>query len=166
LLQSSIIERIHEFFTYEFNEKGGIESKQYKDEVLSLDKNKRQASLLWLKKMSAINDADMKLVKNIVDHRNELAHELPKFLANADAEININLLGSIYELLAKIDRWWIKEVHIPTNPDFDGQEIADTDIQSLTMISMELMLRIVADEHTSVFWEEFQKQAVKAPKAE
>ncbi|QKQ72604.1 hypothetical protein [Nostoc sp. TCL240-02] len=146
LLQSSIIERIREFFTYEFNEKGGVESKQYKDEVLSLDKNKHQASLLWLKKMSAINDDDMKLVKNIVDHRNELAHELPKFLANADAEININLLGSIYELLTKIDRWWIKEVHIPTNPDFDGQEIVDTDMQSLTMIFMELMLKIVADE--------------------
>jgi hypothetical protein len=165
LLQTSVIDRIHDFFTHEFNEHGGVISENYKGKVLSLDKSPHKsplrASLLWLKEMSAINDTDIELVDEIRKHRNELAHELPKFIATADAEININLLGSIYELLTKIDRWWIKEVDIPTNPDFDGQEVADHEIQSGMMLCMQMMLRIATDENASVFWDEFQEQPVK-----
>jgi hypothetical protein len=163
LLRTSVIDRIRDFFTYEFNEHGGVVSEDYKDKVLSLDKSPLRASLLWLKEMSAIGDTDIELVDKIRKHRNELAHDLPKFIATADAEINIDLLGSIYELLTKIDRWWIKEVDIPTNPDFDRQEVADDDIQSGMMLCMQMMLRIATDENASVFWDEFQKQPVRSP---
>lgn len=161
LLRTSIIDRIRDFFTYEFNESGGVISEDYKCKVLSLDKSPLRASLLWLQEVSAIDDTDVELVDEIRKHRNELAHDLPKFITNADAEININLLESIYKLLTKIDRWWIKEVDIPTNPDFDGQEVADDEIQSGTMICIQMMLRIATDENASTFWDEFQKQPVK-----
>ena len=75
----------------------------------------------------------------------------------ADAEINTNFLRAIYELVTKIDRWWIKEVDIPANSDFDG-EVSDADIQSGTMIFIQMMLRIATGEDSSVFWDEFQKQ--------
>ncbi|MEA5451279.1 hypothetical protein VB780_22045 [Leptolyngbya sp. CCNP1308] len=161
LLRTSIIDRIRNFFTYEFNEHRGVISEDYKCKVLSLDKSLLRASLLWLKEMSAIDDTDIELVDEMRKHRNELAHNLPKFISTADAEININLLGSIYELLTKIDRWWIKEVEIPTNPDFDDQEVADDEIQSGTMLCMQMMLRIATDENASVFWDEFQKQQLR-----
>ncbi len=164
LLRTSVIDRIRDFFTYEFNEHGGVVSEDYKSKILSLDKSPLRASLLWLKEMSAIGDTDIELVDEIRKHRNELAHDLPKFIATADAEINVNLLGSIYELLTKIDRWWIKEVDIPTNPDFDGQEVADDEIQSGMMLCMQMMLRIATDENASVFWDEFQNQSVKFSK--
>jgi hypothetical protein len=166
LLRTSAIDRIRDFFTYEFNENGGVVSEDYKDKVLSLHKSPLRASLLWLKEMSALDDSDIELVDNIREHRNELAHDLPKFIATADAEINVDLLGSIYELLTKIDRWWIKEVDIPTNPDFDGQEVADADIQSGIMICMQMMLRIATDENALMFWDELQKQPVKFPGSE
>lgn len=161
LLRTSVIDRIRDFFTYEFNEHGGVVSEDYKGEVLSLDKSPLRASLLWLKEMTAIGDTDIELVDKIREHRNELAHDLPKFIATDDAEINIDLLGSIYVLLTKIDRWWIKEVHIPANLDFDGQEVADDEIQSGRMLCMQMMLRIATDENASVFWDEFQKRSVK-----
>lgn len=157
LLRTSVIDRIRDFFTYEFNEHGRVVSEDYKVKVLSLDKSPLRASLLWLKEMSAIGDTDIELVDEIRKHRNELAHDLPKFIATVDAEINVNLLESVYELLTKIDRWWIKEVDIPTNPDFDGQEVADDEIQSGMMLCMQMMLRIATDENASVFWDEFQK---------
>ncbi|MBW4460991.1 MAG: hypothetical protein KME47_12255 [Nodosilinea sp. WJT8-NPBG4] len=157
LLRTSIIDRIRDFFTYEFNEHGGVVSEDYRSKVLSLDKSPLRASLLWLKEISAICDTDIELIDRIRKHRNELAHDLPKFIVNSDAEINIDLLESIYELLTKIDRWWIKEVEIPTNPEFDGQEVADDDIQSGVMLCMQMMLRIATDENASVFWDEFQK---------
>jgi hypothetical protein len=161
LLRTSVIDRIRDFFTYEFNEHEGVASEDYKDKILSLDKSPLRASLLWLKKMTAIDDTDIELVDKIRKHRNELAHNLPKFIATADAEINIDLLGSIYVLLTKIDRWWIKEIHIPTNPDFDGQEVADDEIQSGVMLCMQMMISIATDENASIFWDEFQKQPVK-----
>ncbi len=161
-LRTSVIDRICNFFTYEFDENGGVVSEDYKNKVLSLDKSPLRASLLWLKEMSAIGDAEIELVDEIRKHRNDLAHDLPKFLTTADAEININLLGAIYELVTKIDRWWIKEVEISVNSDFDGQEVADADIQSGTMIFIQMMLRIATGEDSSVFWDEFQKQTVNS----
>jgi hypothetical protein len=158
-LRASVIDRIRDFFTYEFDETGGVVSEDYRNKVLSLDKSPLRASLLWLKEMSAIGNAEIELVNDIRKHRNDLAHDLPKFLTTADAEININLLAAMYELVTKIDRWWIKEVHIPVNSDFDGQEVADADIQSGTMIFIQMMLRIATGEDSSVFWNEFQKQA-------
>ncbi|TAE53152.1 MAG: hypothetical protein EAZ87_24045 [Nostocales cyanobacterium] len=158
-LCTSAIDRIRNFFAYDFDENGlGIESEDYKKKVLSLDKIRLRASLLWLKEMSAISDADIILVDEIRRHRNKLAHELPRFLTDADAEININFLVDIYELVTKIDRWWIREVDIPTNSDFDGQNIADSDIKSGSMIFIQMMLKIATGEDSSVFWDEFQKQ--------
>jgi hypothetical protein len=161
-LRTSVIDRICNFFTYKFDENGGVVSEDYRNKVLSLDKSPLRASLLWLKEMSAIGDAEIELVDEIRKHRNDLAHDLPKFLTSADAEININLLGAIYELVTKIDRWWIKEVEISVNSDFDGQEVADANIQSGTMIFIQMMLRIATGEDSSVFWDEFQKQTVNS----
>lgn len=48
--------------------------------------------------MSAIGDTDIELVDEIHKHRNELAHDLPKFIATVDTESNVNLLGATYEL--------------------------------------------------------------------
>jgi hypothetical protein len=100
--------------------------------------------------MSAISDDDIELIDNIRKHRNELAHDLPKFITNINNKINVDLLGSIYELTTKVERWWIKEVHISTNPNFDDREVDDTDIRSGTMICMQMMFRIATEENTSV----------------
>ena len=155
-LRASIIDRIQDFFTTGFDESGWIISEDYKNKVLSLDKSPLRASLLWLKEMSVISDADIELVQAIREHRNELAHDLPKLIATADADININLLDSIYDLITKIDRWWIREVDLPTDPDFYGREVPDNDILSGNMLFLQIMIRTATDENASDLWEEFQ----------
>jgi hypothetical protein len=107
ILRASVIDSIRDFFACEFNENGEAVHNKYQDKVLSLDKSPLRASLLWLKGMSAINESDVELIDNIRKHRNELAHDLPKFITNVNNKINVDLLGSIYELTAKVDRWWI-----------------------------------------------------------
>jgi hypothetical protein len=109
--------------------------------------------------MSALSDSDIALVDKIREHRNELAHELPKFLGTADAEINVQLLSEIYDLVAKIDRWWIREVEMTINPDFDGREVADEDIISGNMMAIHLMVRVATGDDSAALWEEFQRQA-------
>jgi hypothetical protein len=159
ILRASIIDRIRDFFTRGFDENGLIINESYRNEVLSLDRSPLRASLLWLKESSAIGNAEIELVNAIREHRNELAHDLPKFIATADAEINIRLLGSIYDLVTQIDRWWIQEVEIPINSDFDGQEVNNKDIQSGNMLFLQIMIRTVTGEDFSAMWNEFQKQS-------
>jgi hypothetical protein len=104
ILRASIIDQIRDFFITGFDESGLIISENYRKEVLSLDRRLLRASLLWLKERTAIGDTEIELVNTIREHRNELAHNLRKFIATADAEINIRLLESIYDLVTQIDR--------------------------------------------------------------
>jgi hypothetical protein len=54
------------------------------------------------------------------------------------------MIGSICQLVAKIDRWWIREVEIPSNPDFDDQNldtIDDSEITSGNMVFLQLLIQ-------------------------
>jgi hypothetical protein len=157
-LRASVIDHIRGFFTDGFDENRPITSDDYRTKVLSLDKSPLRASLLWLKQMGVVDDSDITRVDQIREHRNEVAHDLPKFIATADADINVELISAIYDLVTKIDRWWIREVEMPTNPDFDGQEIVDNDIESGNMLFLQMMIRVATGEDSAVFWEEFQKR--------
>ncbi len=157
-LRTSIIDRIRSFFTFEFRNGEWVAGGDYQTKCLALDKSPLRASLLWLKQMSAIDDADIARVDSIREHRNELAHDLPKFLGTADAEVNVQLLVGIYELVSKIDRWWIRYVDMSTDPEFDGREVADEDITSGNMLFMQVMLRTATGEDSGALWEELQKQ--------
>jgi hypothetical protein len=160
MLRASVIDRIRNFFTHDFDENGGIVSEDYQAKVLSLDKSPLRASLLWLKGMSVLDDSDIAHVDQIREHRNALAHDLPKFLGTAEAEINLQLLVGMYELVTKIDRWWIREVELATDPDHDGREVADEDIASGNMLCIQLMIQVATGEDSAAtIWEEFQTQA-------
>lgn len=158
MLCASIIDQIRDFYSFGFDEDGAIVDEAYRNKVLALHKSRLQASMLWLRENSVISDADLDLLDAIRKHRNELAHELPKFISEDDANINIRLLGAICELVTKIDRWWIREVEVPTNPDFDGCDVRVEDILSGRMLFIQMMVQIASGEDSSAYWEEFQKQ--------
>lgn len=146
LLRGSVLDRLRHFFssrtviTPEGKLEGTPEPK-YASEVLALyPKDAFQASCLWLLKMRALAPEDLTEIKSIVDHRNELAHELPSFIAEANRELDLRLLERIHFLVAKIERWWIREIDIPSNPQYDGREIADEDIKPGIVMFLEMVL--------------------------
>jgi len=51
---------------------------------------------------------------------------------------------NVQELLIKVDRWWIREIEIPTNPDFDDQEIDEDEISSGNMLLLSLIFDVVS----------------------
>ncbi len=156
-LKSSIIEQIRRFFKNGFDQNGLIVDADYQTKVLSLDKSALRASLLWLKEHGVIREDDLKLIDEIREHRNELAHDLSKFITDANAGINVRLLGCIYELVTKIDRWWVLEVELPTDPDFDDQEVDAEGIHSGNMLFLQMMIHVATGEDSSAYWDEFQR---------
>lgn len=157
--RANVVDRLQGFFTNGFDASGPIIDLEYKSKVLSLDKSPLRATLLWLKGMSAIDDADVANADRVREHRNALAHKLQDFLLAANSEIDLGLLEILCKLVAKIDRWWIREVEMTTNPDLeDQQDVADEDITSGTMFFLSLMLRIAVGDDSAAYWEDFRKR--------
>jgi hypothetical protein len=149
-LKSTAIERARDFYWNGFDEQGADRSNpEYVTSVLSRHKSPFQASLLWFVEMRAIDEAELACVERLREQRNDIAHSLPEFVAGR-RELNFELFRDICELVCKIDRWWIREIELPMNPDFDDQDITaipNSEITSGRMMFLSLLLRVAtADE--------------------
>ena len=104
------------------------------------------SSLLWWRKFEAMTDGDIKAFSKCKIRRNELTHEMFSSLAKGLDETFMEDFYKMYTLFCKIERWWILEIEIPTNPDFDDKDPADIDedgVISGNMIVLSMVLDIV-----------------------
>jgi hypothetical protein len=148
LLKDAIIDNIKSFFSFEYTKEGkAIPDEQYKDEVVRVHKDLMHASCLWLKRNGVITETEVEEIENIRRHRNQVTHELPKLLIDPDLDLNIEYFVRIRELLEKIEMWWIKNVVIPTNSDFDGVEVNEKDIHPGRVTALDYIVSIaLADQ--------------------
>lgn len=159
-LKDAIVDRIRDFFWTGFDKSGGKIDPKYRSEVLDLKRSPVYASLEWLKGMDAINDADMLAFDRVKACRNTLAHNLLSTLCSeglpSDFEKNFTEMVS---LLRKVEVWWITNVEIPTNPDFDGVDIDEDGIVPGPIMFIQLLSDIaLGDEEKSEFYyNEFRK---------
>ena len=162
ILKDSIISKIKDFFIEGFDEKGFIYSEKYNKEVLSLDNKKRplQASFLWLKKYDVINDDDLNNWKKIVLFRNELAHDMLKFLTQIPESDLLDLFQIMLNLITKIEKWWIINYELEINENYIGQEISEEDIIPGINVTLHLLFNIALGEknESKKYFEEFIKQ--------
>jgi len=155
-----ITEKVKFFFCSGFDEDGYIFSKNYEIEVLNKDKNKLNASLLWLKEIGAINKSDYEKFHEVRKYRNKITHEMMNVLFEGLNENFSDYLSKLLDLRIKIEKWWILNIEIPTNPDFDAtNKISEDDIVTSSQILNQIMLDIISgDEKTANFYkEEFLK---------
>jgi hypothetical protein len=160
LLEDSIVERIRGFFWHGFDEKGDLIDSEYQTEVLTLNRSPKYASLAWLKKMGAIEDTDIAVFERVKARRNHIAHRLPELLGNDG--LPPDLPGLFYEMVAllrKIEVWWIKEVDIPTDPDFDGKDVSEAEIVPGPLIGLQLLCEIALgpEEQSRIYYDELRK---------
>jgi hypothetical protein len=143
LLRGTVIDRIQSFFTHGFADEDSeaIIDEQYK-EIERLHNSVFLASCLWLQQNSVISSEDAADIVNIRRHRNQIAHELPEFLGDADREINLEYLQNIRRLLRKIETWWIRNVDLHINSDFDDIEVTDEDIHPGSVLVLNEIIRI------------------------
>jgi len=161
ILKNSIIERIRDFYITGFVGKDWIISPDYQEQVLSKDRSITYASLKWLKESQAISDEDIEKFNKAKECRNLLAHEITKFLAKGlPPEFSV-CFNDIIALLNKIEKWWIINVELETDPDLSEKrdEIDESGIVPGTIMSLRMMVDIAlgSDETANVYINEFKK---------
>lgn len=65
---------------------------------------------------------------------------------------------ALIALLRKVEVWWIVNVEIPTNPDYDGQEIDEADITPGALMSLEMLIDVASGKTELLeYWKRLQK---------
>ncbi len=142
MFKDRVIEKPEGFFTNGFSEGSLIVDEQYKTDVLALSKSKIYASLLWLKKMGAIEQTDIAIFDAIRKHRNEVAHEPMEFLANAKRNFDSSKFRDLITLLEKIEKWWFVNFELSIDPDILPEGANPDEVISGPIWSLQLMLDI------------------------
>ena len=149
-LKDAIIGRAREFFWCGFDESGDSIDPAYQANVLSRSKSPVHASLGWLKDMNVIDENDIRAFDRVKACRNVLAHRLFAVIASEGLPESFETcFGEMIALVRKIELWWITEVEIPTNPDFDGAEIKTEDIVPGRVLGMQLLCDIALGDDTT-----------------
>lgn len=144
LLKNSIIDRIRSFYMVGFDTNGDIIDEKYEATVLSRNKSPLYASLSWLVDNDAIDQGDIKAFERIKATRNSLAHELPSLVLEGADFQHIERFQELVALLRKIEVWWVVNLEIPANPDFDEQEIDENGIVPGPVLMIQMMLEVVS----------------------
>jgi hypothetical protein len=137
--KTRVVEKPATFFCDGFDEHGLILGESYRSEVLSKNKSKLYASLLWLKEHGCIDQSDIDTFDTIRRHRNELAHEPLAFLASHERDLDTSKFQLLVALLAKIEKWWVVHFELAIDPEMlpDGanpDEIIPGPIWSLQLL--------------------------------
>ena len=163
LLKNTITERLKSFFTVGFGPDGLSIDPAYATDVLARNRSPLYASLEWLKSMNAIDDTDMAAYERTKLCRNTLTHEIPKLLVDGfPTELN-ERFAELIGLVDKIERWWIVNVEMSINSEFDGVEIDEKGIIPGAVLMLRLMMDIAlcSDEESRRYLNEWHRITTK-----
>jgi hypothetical protein len=161
-LKDSVVGRIRDFFCTGFDEAGDKLDREYQSDVLARNKSPVYASLDWLKEMNAIDDGDLAAFERAKACRNTLAHKLLSTLGSEGLPLDFEqCLTEMVALLRKIEVWWIVNVEVPTNPDYDGEEIDEGGIVPGPVWAIQVLFDIALGDHERrrFYYNEFGKRS-------
>ncbi|HEY0563057.1 MAG TPA: hypothetical protein VGD04_07000 [Methylophilus sp.] len=142
MFKGRVIEKPESFFTNGFKEDGLNVSEEYKTEVLALSKSKFYASLLWFKKMDAIEQSDMDSIDSIRQHRNEVAHNPMEFISIANRNFDTSKFEDLVTIFAKLEKWWFINFELAIDPDMLPDRANPDDVIYGPIWSLQMMLDI------------------------
>ena len=122
LVRELIVKRVKGFYDgVTFGE--GMPFKSYEEDVLARHKNIFEASLLYLRDhFEAISPEDLRAIQMLREHRNRIAHDLPRMLPCMDSIANDALLSSARNSLFRLSNFWVY-IDIGADPAFKSQNI-------------------------------------------
>ena len=86
---------------------------------------------------------------------------LERSIQQTHANRTVLLLARLYDLLVKIDRGYLREVEIATDPDLAGTDIADEAIVSGNMMFVNLLVQVASGADNGEVWREFEAMALR-----
>lgn len=143
ILKNSIVDRIRDFYSIGWSEEGTTVSPDYEAKVLTRNKSAVYASLNWLHEHQTINDEDLKTFESLKKTRNLLAHQLFEVVTGQVESNHTDQFAVLVELLRKIEVWWVVNVEIPINPDYDDAEVDEKGIVPGAILSLQMLLEVV-----------------------
>lgn len=144
MLKESIVGRLKDFYCIGFTEDGITTSPDYELKVLSLNKSPLYASLRWLADAEAIDQKDVDVFDQLKQLRNSLAHELPAIVLTGKDVALMEKMQDVMTLMRKIEVWWVVNVEIATNPDFDGTDINPDEITPGPILMMQIIFEVLS----------------------
>lgn len=162
LLKITVIERLRSFYTHGFDEVGDeVISPEYTAAVLARNNSVLYASLDWLRDNDAINSQDLESFERVKNLRNRLAHGLLDVVGSTGLPPDFDeCFAELVGVLRNIEVWWIAEVDIPTNPDFDGHEIDRHGIVPGPVMQVQLLLQVALgnEQKSQMYLREFRER--------
>lgn len=144
ILKDSIVDDVRSFYTNGFDEHGLTVSSDYQAKVLSKNKSPLYASLQWLRENDAIDDEDLLTFEKLKSTRNLLAHQLFVVVTGQVDSGHETQFDDLVKLLRKIGVWWVVNVEIPTNPDYDGKEIDEEGIVPGAVLTLQMLIQVAS----------------------
>ncbi|WP_158019435.1 hypothetical protein [Mycolicibacter sinensis] len=142
MIKHAVLVKVREFFCFDLNLDGSYsmtaeENERYRSSVLVLAENRFRASLLWLVKNDAITQIQADRLELIRSHRDDLVHELVKYLIDPDEDPDVDLLADAINTLKDLHRFWIN-VELSTGGFFlpDGSDVGDVDAEEVVPLSL------------------------------
>ncbi|HLL90585.1 MAG TPA: hypothetical protein VK324_14890 [Tepidisphaeraceae bacterium] len=148
-----------------FDADGETIGPQYETAVLRRNRSPLYASLDWLKENAVISDADIGAFNRVRTCRNVLAHRLLTCVGTDGMPPDFeSSFEEMVALLRKIQPWWIIDVELPTNPDFDDTEVDESGIIPGPVMGLQLLHDIAhgSPDRSRYYYEEFKKQTKRS----
>lgn len=165
ILKNSIVDRIRDFYLIGWSKEGNTLSPEYAAKVLSRNKSAVYASLNWLLEQQAIDESDLATFELLKKTRNLLAHKLFDVVTGQAESPHQEQFNVLVELLQKIEVWWVVNVEVPTNPDYDDEDIDEAGIVPGAILSLQMLLH-VASGNTDLLEAWRNQRAKKRPHAQ
>lgn len=144
ILKHSIVDRVRDFYSDNWAETGPTFGSDYQLEVGSRNKSVLYASLDWLREHEAIDDSDLQTFEQLKQIRNHLAHQLFSVATGQTESTHTTQLPALVTLLRKVEVWWVVNVEIPANPDFDHKEIDEAGIVPGAVLSLQMLIDVAS----------------------
>lgn len=142
-----VVEEVKFFYCHGIADGQPIFDVTYDVEVKSKNKSLVKATLLWFVEAGAIDDSDINLFEELLKYRNKLSHELMTLLFEGLPEEFPTKFYELIKLRVKIEKWWILNIEIPTNPDFDASmEITEDDITTSSQMINQLIFDMLSGD--------------------
>ena len=149
------------FFADAWNDGKPVPGDEYKTEVLKLDpkgkKDARRGSIEWLKRMSAIDDSDETVIRDVTNVRNIIAHEMQYMVSGMSEMPDLEKwFPKILDLVTKIERWRYFAIEMPILSDSDGRipdihgtlhDLRDEEPFSNSVIAMRILCQVALGNH-------------------